>query len=685
MNNLLVNKNIKNKNIITFSDYQNLKNTNEFLLYCDNILEGITLLNTLTLSNDILSFKSIVYEPIDQPIYIFSDDKNQNYAIKICGGFDRWELPNDVNRIKSFIDLPDYVIYSVNNQKCILVGENTETASVGNSQWQREGRKLAAAKIGVPFIYQTFYSGMDESQSTVREPNSLQVFNHILYSARYKVPSVVAYFENNFEGSETRSRSPVDSQPLFSKYIKSIIISDIDVSYMELKMDLEREFYNHMLCYLKESKFGASMEEVDAVARLKLDFPVLNDKALFGILEKTSDFIDELLKYIYSQRNEFIKKYPITDIDNLKLETWTSYNKKNNIKDLLTYLFDIGRSAKSYTNRSSKIGIANRGDVLNFLIKKFPKSKDDLTKKINDNFSEVIIMPLRIHKKSNGLLTFSPDPESGEIVAFSELFGYDLKGNKIRPVLGYCIVDTPKGFNFSDKFNTKLYKAIANYVDVLILNNNEIITCYDLLYVPTTHKPKSIHDIKPNGTTEEVAVVSTYLNQSTIKSDWELCFIHTHHSSWQQLVIFDGSKYIKKKNNRVSSKIDLIMQNRNHFMIAEGKDHYNAILSDDKIKISLKNAGDIIDSLYKETNIKFNAFLYNLPTTQSKNPEYYVDCEEKKVVGGIELGHFNNISNLDNFVVIIVYLDDNKKTKFRLVYSPKFDRELRNKLDSEFK
>jgi tRNA U55 pseudouridine synthase TruB len=39
-------------------------------------------------------------------------------------------------------------------------------------------------------------------------------------------------------------------------------------------------------------------------------------------------------------------------------------------------------------------------------------------------------------------------------------------------------------------------------------------------------------------------------------------------------------------------------------MIAEGKDHYNAILSDDKIKISLKNAGDIIDSLYKETNIK---------------------------------------------------------------------------------
>lgn len=74
MNNLLVNQKIKKESIITSSEYQKIENLNEFLLYCDNILEGITLLNTLTLSNDLLSFKSIVYEPIDQPIYIFSDD-----------------------------------------------------------------------------------------------------------------------------------------------------------------------------------------------------------------------------------------------------------------------------------------------------------------------------------------------------------------------------------------------------------------------------------------------------------------------------------------------------------------------------------------------------------------------------------------------------------------------------------
>lgn len=685
MNNLLVNQRIKKENIITFSDYQKIENINEFLLYCDNILEGITLLNTLTLSSDLLSFKSIIYEPIDQPVYIFSDNKNRNYAIKICGSFDKWDLPDDVSQIKSFIDLPDYIFYSLKNKKSILAGENTETASVGNSQWQREGRKLAAAKIGVPFIYQTFYSGKDESLGTIREPNSLQAFNHILYSARYKTPSLIAYFENNFEGSKTRNRIPEDAQDLFSKYIKSIIVCDVDNSYASIKQRLEKEFFNHMISYLKEGKYKTNSGAIGETARLKLDFPILNDNVFHGITEKTTDFINELINYIYLQPNQFASKYPIADIDSSKLLNWTSYNTKNNIKELLTHLISIGKPAKSYINGSSKIGIANIVDILNFLTLKFPKDKKSIIEKINNDFSEVVIMPLRIHKKSNGDLVFSPDPESGEIVAFGELFGYDLEGNKKRPVIGYCTVNTPADFNFLEKQGTKLYKAIANYVDILILNNNKVITKYNLLYTPTNYSPISIQKTTPNGTTEEMAVVSVYLNQSTIKSNWELCFIHTHHSSWQQLVIFNGSKYQQQKNNRISTKVDLIMQQQNNFMIAEGKDHYNAILKDEKIKVSMKNASDIIDKIYKTTTIKFNAFLYNLPTTPSKNPEYYVDCEEKTVAGGIKLGHFNSISNSDNFIVIIVYSDSANKTRFRLVYSPKFDITLKNKLDAEFK
>ena len=206
MQSILVNPKITNDRLLNIARYKSLQNNHQFILYSDNILEGITLLNVLTRNDDILSYCYTIYQPTDQPIYVFSDGDNY-YSIKICGAFDKWILPDDVYAIKAYVDLPDYILYSMDSKKSILAGENTETASVGNSQWQREGRKIAAAKNGVPFIYQTFYSGKDESQDTIREPSSLQVYNQILYTARYKTPSFVAYFENNFEGAKTRRTS----------------------------------------------------------------------------------------------------------------------------------------------------------------------------------------------------------------------------------------------------------------------------------------------------------------------------------------------------------------------------------------------------------------------------------------------------------------------------------------------
>lgn len=257
MRDILVNKKINKATIISREQYEKLSNVYEFILYGDNILEGITLLNILTETNDILKFDKVVYEPIDQPIYVFKDENDKLYSIKICGAYDKWDVPKQVGKIINYIDLPDYVFYSLSSEKVILAGENTETASVGNSQWQREGRKVGAAVYGVPFIYQTFYSGKDESQNTIREPNALQVYNQLLYSIRYKVPSFVAYFENNFSGSQTRIRTPKDSELLFSQYIKSVIVSDVDKtpSATNRLRGLETSFFEHMLNYLLEGKY----------------------------------------------------------------------------------------------------------------------------------------------------------------------------------------------------------------------------------------------------------------------------------------------------------------------------------------------------------------------------------------------------------------------------------------------
>ena len=689
MQSVLVNPIITKDKILTITDYKSLRDVKEYLLYADNILEGLTLLNDLTQDSIYLKFVGVLYEPIDQPIYIFKDEDECLYSIKVCEAYEKWDLPKEVSEIIQYVDLPDYIFYSISNQKVILAGENTETASVGNSQWQREGRKLGAAKLKVPFIYQTFYSGRDESQDSIREPSSLQVYNQIVYSVRYKTPSIVSYFENNFDNSTTRSRNPIDSKNLLSTYIKTILLSDANPIHIQKRKIAEKQFFVHMIDYLKEKKFK-DINKTNKKSRLYNDLPSLKDSLLTEILDNTNSFVDDLISYLYEENESIISQYlnkcNLLNLDESKFEKWTSYNGKKHINELITYLKSSNDVPLSYVKGSAKVGFAKTVNCNQFLKLKFPSQTVDIDAILDpDKFEKSVIMPLRIHKKSKGKLTFSPDPESGEIVAFSELFSFDINGKKKRPVIGYCIVDTPSNFDILRKQGTKLFKALAQYVDILVLNGNAIFTRLQNEITTSNYIPRNLLSIKPSSSTEEMAIVSTYLNQSTISSDWKLCFIHTHHSSWQQLVIYDGSKEIQQKIDRVSTKVDLIMQQNNQFMIAEGKNSFVDIIADPKIKTAMIWTSNKIDQLYKKQNFQFDAFIYNLRTDPDKDPDFYVEKEVEKVLGAIERNHFGNIANHDSFVIIIVYLCEHNKTKFKLVYSPRFDVEMKSILDEEFK
>ena len=688
MQSVLVNKLITKEKIISFTEYKKLKNVNEYILFGDNILEGITLLNDMTIDEHYMKFEYVVYEPIDQPIYVFSDENKNIYSIKICGAYTKWDLPKEVSKIINFIDLPDYIIYSIKSKKVILAGENTETASVGNSQWQREGRKLGAAKIGVPFIYQTFYSGRDESQDAIREPSSLQVYNHLVYSVRYKVQSFVAYFENNFDNSQTRNREPVDGKKIFSKYLKAVFIYDVDKSFLQVKKEIEKEFYIHMINYMKEPKYLESLL-ADAQPRLEKDLPILSLKMKDLIINNTDKFVESLLDYIYEEDPKIADKYinnsELIKFDNNKFENWTSYDNKQNIKSIISFLKGYESAPTSYIGRSSKIGFANTELCNRFFSEKFPDYKRKIDEILDcKKYKETLLIPLRIHKISNGNYTFSPDPESGEIVAFSELFGYNLKGKKERPTIGYCIVNTPDSFDILDKKGTKLYKAIAEYIDILVINDKFFITDLENDYKYNDYEVTSLESMEPKEKTEEMAVVSTYINQTTINSDWKLCFIHTHHSSWQQLIIHTKDGEIQEKIDRISTKVDLITQNKNLFMIAEGKNTYADILNDRKIKTAMTMASEKINDLYKDTNNQFDVFIYNLVTVPDKDPDFFVAREAETVKKSIELGHFNDIAYHDSFVVIIVYLDSKKHTKFKLIYSSKINSTIKEKMDKEF-
>lgn len=685
---ILINPKITKDKIVSKKQFEKLSISRNYLLYSDNILEGITLLNDLTLDELYLALFGVVYEPMDQPIYIFTDDKNRLYAVKICGAYDKWDLPKEVSQIINYVDLPDYIFYSIEDKRVILAGENTETASVGNSQWQREGRKLGAARIQVPFIYQTFYAGRDESQDTIREPSSLQVYNQLVYSVRYKTPSFVAYFENNFENSQTRKRNPIDCKLLFIHYIKSVILNNCDSNYLNLMKRFESDFYKHMIDYIREPKY-IDLVKHKTTPRLKKDLPCLKDEFFKHLLFETDVFVSQLVEYLHSNSQKDIDNYinssKLLDFDEKKFENWTSYNSKNNIRDIISHLTLNHRYPKSYVKGSSKVGFVDSMLCKEFLDSKFNSQSAEIDRIFNlINTRTCILMPLRIHKVSNGNLTFSPDPESGEIVAFAELFSRDLRGNRIKPVIGYCIVNTPRSFNIHDKEGTKLYKALAEYIDILIINNRSVYTRLRNKFNPSNYLPNSLFDAKPLGLTEEMAVVSTYLNQSTIKSNWKLCFIHTHHSSWQQLMIYRGEQEIQEKVDRVSTKVDLIMQQDNKFMISEGKNNFQDLLSDGKIQKAMLLASQKIDELFKASNKQFDAFVYNLHTTPTKNPEFYIDREAQTVKAGMKMGHMEDIAPHESYVVIIVYVNSESQTKFKLVYSDRFDVELKKQLEKEF-
>lgn len=681
----LVNPKIDRYRILSVDDYKRLSKVHEFILYGDNILEGITLLNDMTQSDKILVLHGVIYEPIDQPIYLFKDRFDELYAIKICGSYEKWKRPEKVTALIEYIDLPDYIFYSVGNKRVVIAGENTETASVGNSQWQREGRKLGAAKNRIPFIYQTFYSGKDESQDTIREPSSLQVYNQLVYSIRYRVPSFVAYFENNFEGAKTRKRTPEDCKELFADYLKASLVADVHPGEVKFRKQLEEQFFIHMINFLKEAHYESN-GVIGSVSRLDQDFPVLNAKVRSALLNNTTQFASDLVKYIYDGNDEFIAKYPIDDLQLSNMTTWAGYTNKQWISQLISYLSSHYNTPKSYIRGQSKVGFGSTKLCKDYLISRFPDKSTAISRILDESkYPDSVIMPLRIHKKSNNVLTFSPDPESGEIAAFGELFGYNFKGEKKRPVIGYVIVETPSGFKFADKKGTKLYKAIFEYVDIIIFNDSTLLIDYPYTYPTTSHVPSSILTERPLTTTEEMNVVSTYLNLSTIRSNWQLCFIHTHHSSWQQLVVHNPSGDKQHKIDRVFTKPDLIMQDEAwHFMVAEGKDQYIDLLRDGKIRKAMENSAQLIDTLCEVNHTKFNAFMYNLPTEPTVDPQYYVDCEVTKVEGAIERGHFNEVAFELNFVIIIVYLDQEYRTRFKLVYSNGFTPSLKTQLDKEF-
>lgn len=663
------------------------KRNHEFILFGDNTLECLTLLNPLVNPETYLNFIAIVHLPLDQPIYVFELPNYELISVKVSGSYTNWNLPSAVAELINRYDLPDFALFSLSNKKVIVAGELTETASVGNSQWQRELRKIAAAELGVPFIYQTVYSGKDDSRNTIREPTSLLVYNAMLYTIRYRVSSHVLFIESNNSDSVTRSRiNPLNTSTISNLLASHLVESSIGDS--SFRTSTEKLIYRKMLEFLTEPKYRSD-GTLAVGPRLNTEYPCAPKEISKTILDNPSKYVDELIDYLRvknSNSSQFLNRYPWAETSSKMMKPWTDKKTMDGIEELFRFVDKHKKPELVAPLSKFSVGIARTSVITDYLSTK--SESKDLIDKLS-KYEETLVVPVLLHKKNYGNFQYCKDPYAGNTAAFCELLGYDTSGKKIRGIFAFCVSENPEGFDFHDKYATNLYRSIAKYSDGIILDNRKIIS--EFRHYKSEYENyiyKNLLEVDSSYTTEDSGLTSTYVQLSNKISRWRVCMISIHHSSWQQVQIANIRNELKMgKIGRDEAKIDLLMQDsKSRFLVAEGKKSYSNFFSSpqeiNKIKQALKNIFKTIDHLYSsKNNIKITSLICMLDVPTS-NSELFLEQERQKILESIKLGHVSEITDND-FVVIGVYVL-NRKTHFELFFSSNFDKELASILSEDF-
>jgi len=370
------------------------------------------------------------------------------------------------------------------------------------------------------------------------------------------------------------------------------------------------------------------------------------------------------------------------------MKKWTDKKNTSYIKDLFDFIQKNGLPEPVAPLSKFAAGVVQSSSILKFLTESNYRVSSTALESL-ETYPETAVIPIYFHKTSNGSLQFTKDPYAGNTAAFSELLGFDGAGNQKRAILAYCVSTNPSGFDLHTKNETNIYRSVAKYSDLLIMDTKEVIHEFKPpLKTYQKHVVDSISQVVPLNTTEDMGVVSTYLQMGVIGSDWDVCMIAIHHSSWQQIRIRDKSNYLDTaKIGRNDSKVDLVMQSPdNLFLAAEGKKRYSDFFRSpaerSKIEAAFNNIRSVIDDLFKtEVENKIVAFicLLDVPEVDS---EFFLDSEKQRIKASIEAGHLDKLANQE-FVVIGSYALRGV-SKFELFFSGAFPLELSDRLRNVF-
>ena len=171
-------------------------------IHGDNIIECERALNLVALAyNGIVARKS---KNIFMPSYGIQRDGKEIFEVELLGGHDRWNVNFNTELTKYGAPLreaTDAYITKISNdnktEQLLLAIEFCNALPAGNNAWQRNGRAVTCAEIGIPYFYFAEIGGVEldagRKVKAPRFPNPIVPFSYLTSAKALNVVCVPIY------------------------------------------------------------------------------------------------------------------------------------------------------------------------------------------------------------------------------------------------------------------------------------------------------------------------------------------------------------------------------------------------------------------------------------------------------------------------------------------------------------
>jgi len=418
-------------------------------IHGDNIIECERTLSLIALAYNgkvVAKSKSIIV-----PSYSIKSIEEEIFEVELLGGHDRWNVNFNTELTKYGAPLREatdaYITRVSKDEKTeelLLAIEFCNALPAGNNAWQRNGRAVTCAEIGIPYFYFAEIGGVeldgDRKVKAPRFPNPIVPFSYLTSSKSLNVVSVPIYEAHPAITNELRKKFT----HIFGK----------EASLNLLKSIIEQSQINDAMDVLIEK--GTTLVKILSNDRKRVD--------TFRALEW-----DDFLKISSGQKKaEWIKNHPDKQI--WKKKTSDKVNVTKTFKTLLTKTQEL--NLLSIGAKEIPICLVANGNIKKFaslLREIYPAVKiNALADKIETKNKPLIIVWVTGFKPRGD----DSRPDRGLVPLARMLFGNDI--DILTIVYGPAGKQTWKTFNENPErlvSSNGLWQAVLNLSNYVLADS----------------------------------------------------------------------------------------------------------------------------------------------------------------------------------------------------------------------